>query len=91
MYGLPAIPRDVRAHPFKDVAVALEIALAYKLFELVELGPASPYSEVASGPDIVSSERVHQIHLGRPGTYPSHGDDVSEHVVIAHSSVAAER
>jgi hypothetical protein len=90
MHGLPAVPGDVGAHTFKDVAVTSQILLGHHFTQLVQERPSTSYAEVSGGPYIVPSQGVHEIHLNSPSSDAPYGDDVGDHLKVSHSPVLSQ-
>jgi hypothetical protein len=75
--GLPAVPGHVGSHAFEDVTVPLEIDFGHYLVEFVQQRLTVSNAEITRWPHVVTRQGVHQIHLGRPGSYALHRDDIN--------------
>ena len=87
---LPAVPRHVGANAGEDFAPASQFTFTHQLIELVYPRPAISHAEVAGGPDVVSGQGVHEVHLRGPGPDAAHGDDVGENVGVGHLAVMGQ-
>ncbi len=90
MDGLPAVPSDLGTHPLEHLTRASKFGLADHLVEIVKDAPSVANPEIADGPDVGPGHRVHQVHLGGPGSDPANGGDLVGYLGVTHAPVSGD-